>query len=142
MSQWTWVDWMALLNTVINFSSGFVILAGVRAIKRGDRVTHQKRMLTATAMQALFLVLYLTRHAIAGDTKFEGPEFWRNVYYLILFPHLIVATVQIPFILRAIYLGLKGRYAEHRKLVKFVTPAWLYVAFSGALVFLMLRIPF
>lgn len=142
MSTWTWVDWMALLNTVINFSSGWVILAGVRAIKRGDRATHQKRMLTATAMQAIFLVLYLTRHAIAGDTKFEGPDFWRYVYYLILFPHLIVATLQIPFILRAIYLGLKGRYEAHRRLVKYVTPAWLYVAFSGAVVFLMLRIPF
>ncbi|HLO03948.1 MAG TPA: DUF420 domain-containing protein [Symbiobacteriaceae bacterium] len=142
MSQWTWVDWMALLNTCINFTSGLVIIAGVRAIKRGDRETHQKRMLTATAMQALFFVLYLTRHAIAGDTKFEGPDLWRNVYYLILFPHLLVATLQIPFILRAIYLGLKGRHAAHRKLVKFVTPAWLFVAFSGALVFLMLRIPF
>jgi putative membrane protein len=142
MNNWTWVNWMALLNTVINFSSGWVILAGVRAIKRGDRETHQKRMLTATAMQAVFLVLYLTRHAIAGETKFVGPDLWRYVYYLILFPHLIIATAQVPFILRAIYLGLKGRFQEHRRLVRIVTPLWLYVAFSGAVVFLMLHIRF
>lgn len=142
MRTWIWTDWMALLNTVINLSSGLVIIAGVRAIKRGDRETHQKRMLTATAMQALFLVLYLTRTAIAGDTKFVGPDLWRYVYYLILFPHLILATLNVPLILRAIYLGLKGRYAEHRRLVRILTPVWLYVAFSGALVFVMLRIPF
>lgn len=142
MRAWIWTDWMALLNTCLNMTSAVFIILGVRAIKSGDEATHKRRMLTATCIQAVFLVLYLTRTAIAGDTKFVGPLFWKYVYYLVLFPHLITAAVQTPFILLAIYRALKGNFEGHRKITRILTPVWLYVAVSGALVFIMLRIPY
>jgi putative membrane protein len=142
MSHWTWIDWMAFVNACLISSSGIFILLGIRAIKQGDEQLHRRRMLTATALCALFLILYLTRIAMGGFTPFHGPVFWKWVYYLILFPHLILAMVQTPLVLIALYRAFKGEFAKHRQIARITAPIWVYVAFSGVFVFLMLRIPF
>jgi len=46
--------------------------------------------------------------------------------------------VQVPLILRTVYLGLKDRREQHKKWAKVTTPIWLYVSITGVIVYLML----
>jgi putative membrane protein len=40
--------------------------------------------------------------------------------------------------LRTLFLGLKGRFADHRAVARFTFPVWLYVSVTGVLVYLLL----
>jgi putative membrane protein len=75
-------------------------------------------------------------HLFADETKYGGD--FLGIYYFILVTHIILAGVSLPFILLAYYRGFIGDIAKHRKMVKFVYPIWLYVTFTGVLVFLFL----
>ncbi len=56
------------------------------------------------------------------------------LYYVILFPHILLAIVVTPFILRAVWLARQGRLEEHKKLTRWVFPVWLYVSVTGVIV--------
>jgi putative membrane protein len=132
---------MAAINVVLIASSGIFILRGIAAIKRHDEAKHQRNMLTATTFAAVFLVLYVTRIALGGFTPFPGPHWARMVYYVILFPHLTLAMVQTPMVLTVLYFAYKRDFVRHRKLARITYPIWLYVSFTGVLVYGMLHFP-
>ena len=43
-----------------------------------------------------------------------------------------------PLVLITLYLASKGRFAEHRKIAKYTYPIWVYVSFTGVVVYAML----
>ncbi|MFC1729460.1 DUF420 domain-containing protein [candidate division KSB1 bacterium] len=126
------------INAFLNFMSTLFLLAGYIRIKKGYRETHKKLMLTALVLSAFFLVSYLIYHYNAGSVPYARYDWTRPVYFVILIPHIILAGINLPFIVVAVWFALHGRYDRHKKLVKWVYPAWIYVSVTGVIVYFML----
>lgn len=95
-------------------------------------------MLTALACSGAFLVSYLIYHADVGSVPYVRMDWTRPVYFAILIPHVILATVMTPFIFLAVRHAIRGRFEQHRRLVRWVYPVWLFVSVSGVMVYWML----
>ena len=129
---------LADVDAVLNAAATLLIVAGLIAIKRSKERLHKCLMLSAAGVSALFLVSYLTYHFNVGSVEFghRGPV--RVIYLAILITHVILAVVQVPLILRTIYLGLKDRREQHKRWARITAPVWLYVSVTGVVVYLML----
>jgi len=126
------------INAVLNLTAFILLLMGRMAIARGDEALHKKRMLAAFGTSAVFLVSYLARFATTGAHKYPHPGIDKIIYLIILFSHMVLAVLLVPFLLRALQHALKGRFAQHKKLVHYVWPVWVYVSVTGVIVYLML----
>ena len=127
------------VNATLNSLSGLLLMVGFIMIKSGRRVAaHKFAMLSACGVSVAFLACYLLRVALTGTHRFPGQGFWRTVYLFILTTHMLQAML-VPFLAaRAVQLGFKGRYPEHRALVRYLFPMWMYVSVTGVVVYLML----
>lgn len=127
------------VNAVLIFSSGLLIIAGVAAIRRGDQLRHQKAMLAATSLATLFFILYVTRIGLGGLTPFRGPAVVKLIYLVILATHVGLATVQAPMTLVTLWRAFRGNFPSHKRIARFTYPIWVYVSFTGVLVFGLLH---
>ena len=128
----------ARLNALINTFVALLLLGGLWAAKDKRYATHKKLMLWALGLSVLFLVSYICHHLFTGETTFGGSGLVKIVYYFILFTHIPLAGLILPFILFTAYRGLTAEYDKHRKLAKRTWPLWLYVAVTGVVVYLMI----
>lgn len=128
------------LNAILNGIAGILLVWGWFAIKGKNRQKHKKVMLAAFGVSAAFLASYLYYHFNYSSGKYQGTGWMRSLYFFILIPHVILATLNLPFILRIMQLALTGRYTEHARLARWVWPVWVYVSVTGVLVYLMLYI--
>lgn len=126
------------LNAALNMTCFVYLVLGRVAIARGDDALHKRRMLTAFAASAVFLVSYLIRFATTGAHKYPGVGWDKTIYLVILFSHMVLAVVLVPLVLGALRRALRGNIAGHKRLVKFTWPIWVYVSVTGVLVYLML----
>lgn len=132
------------LNASLNALSSVFLIVGFIFILRRRIAVHRACMLAASSVSALFLVGYITHHAIRtyyfgiGPTKFTGEGIARPIYFTILTSHTILAAVIGPFVVLTLRRGLKGWYESHKKLARLVYPVWLYVSITGVAVYLML----
>lgn len=132
------------LNASLNALSSVFLICGFFFIMRRQIARHRFCMLAASSVSALFLVGYLTHHAIRtyyfglGPTKFTGEGLIRPIYFTILTSHTILAAAVGPFVILTLRRGLKGWYESHKKLARLVYPIWLYVSLTGVVVYLLL----
>jgi putative membrane protein len=131
-------DSLALLNAVLNGTSGLLLLAGWRAIRGGQRELHRKLMMGAFGVSAVFLVSYLTRVALGGTHPYPEGAPYRGFYLAMLASHVLLAASVPVFAIGGIRLGLQGRYEAHKKLMRVGLPVWGYVSVTGVGVYLML----
>jgi len=75
---------------------------------------------------------------LAGETSYGGEGMMKTIYYVILFTHIPLAGIILPFILFTAYRGLISEWVSHRKLAKITWPIWFYVAVTGVLVYWMI----
>lgn len=129
---------LAAVNALLVTISGLLIVAGLAAIRRGDRERHRRGMLLATALLTAFLLLYLYRFLTYGITPFPGAGWTRWVYFSVLFSHVLLAAVSTPLVVSAVVLAWRGRFSRHRRVGRLASPLWIYVAATGPLVYLML----
>lgn len=132
---------LALVNALLNGTAAVCLLGGWLAIRRGRRDLHWKWMASAFTVSCLFLVSYLVRVALSGTHRYPGGGAWRLVYLAILMTHMLLAMAVPPLAVRTLYLALKRRYAEHRRLVRFTLPIWMYVSVTGVAVYVLLYHP-
>ncbi|HMR84652.1 MAG TPA: DUF420 domain-containing protein [Niabella sp.] len=128
----------ALLNAVINSTVSVLLVAALIAVKKGKYELHKKLMLFAMVLSILFLASYICHHLFAGETRFGGTGSLKTFYYIILFTHIPLAGIILPFILFTAYRGLTGEYIRHKKIAKITWPLWLYVAITGVLVYVLI----
>ena len=128
----------AKINAVINSVVAILLLAGLFAVKQKKYELHKKTMLTAILLSVFFLLSYIAHHLLAGETKFGGEGMSKIVYRIILFTHIPLAAIILPFILFTAYRARTGEYDKHKKLVRITWPVWFYVAVSGVIVYLMI----
>jgi len=126
---------LADVDAALNGIAFLLICAGLVAIKRGNVQLHKKLMLSAVAVSAVFLVCYLVYHFNADPVRYEAQDWTRPVYFGLLISHVVLAVVQVPLILRTVWLGLKDRRDAHRRWAKVTTPIWLYVSLTGVIVY-------
>jgi uncharacterized membrane protein YozB (DUF420 family) len=127
-------------NATLNAASAICLAAGYLAIRRRKIRWHRACMLTAFALSSVFLTGYLLFHARAGIVHFRGPGWLHVLYLLILIPHSILAAVVAPAAVVVIGLALRRRWALHRRLARWLLPAWLFVSVTGVLVYYLLFI--
>jgi putative membrane protein len=126
------------VNAALNATSAVLLVLGFRAIRAGDRDRHRALMLGALASSILFLAGYVTRIALTGTHAFPGSGAFRALYLAILASHTVLAAAAGPLILRTLFLAVKARFPDHRRIARATFPVWLYVSVTGVAVYVML----
>ncbi len=129
---------LATLNAVLNSIAAVLLIAGWIAIRSGKTKAHRAAMVSAFAVSAVFLVSYLTYHALEGSRPFQGEGLVRPVYFTILITHVFLAAAVPILALRMFFLAWKARWDAHRRLGRITLPIWLYVSITGVVIYLML----
>lgn len=133
---------LPLLNACLNATSGILLLFGLAAIKSGRRVLHERLMLSALVVSAVFLASYLYYHFIVatGMTPYRGTGWTKTAYYVMLATHVVLAMAVVPLALRTVYQARRGRFESHKRWARVTFPIWLYVSVTGVLVYLALYV--
>ena len=126
------------LNALLNGLSAIALVIGFFFIRAKRISEHRAAMFIAFIFSTLFLVTYITNHALHGDMHFQGQGFVRSVYFPLLISHIGLSVVALPMILITFFLSLTGRFPAHRRLARFTFPVWLYVSVTGVIVYAML----
>lgn len=134
----SWVFFLPRLNAIINGTCSILLLFSLYFIKRKDIATHKKLNILTFILSSLFLVSYIIFHATGIKTTYGGEGAIRTVYYLILITHIILAAVVLPLVLFSFQKGLQMKVEQHKKLVRWTYPIWLYVTLTGVIVYLMI----
>ena len=122
----------------INGLTAIVLIAAVIAIKKGNKKLHEQLTTFAIGCSLLFLVMYIGYHMTSDSTKFGGEGAIKYIYYFILFTHIVLSIVIIPFVLTTFMRAKLGNFPQHKKIAKITFPLWLYVAITGVVVYLMI----
>jgi putative membrane protein len=128
----------ATVSAIINSLVAVLLVAGLVTVKQKKYELHKKIMITAIVLSVLFLLSYIAHHLLTDETKFGGEGMIRTIYYVILFTHIPLAGIILPFILFTAYRALIGEYEAHKKLTRITWPVWFYVAVTGVVVYWMI----
>jgi putative membrane protein len=126
------------LNALLNALAAIALITGFAFIARRNIPAHRASMITAFVFSSLFLVSYITNHALHGESHYPGHGAIRAVYLLILLTHVLLSVVALPMVLTTFFFSLSGRIAQHRRIARFTLPVWLYVSVTGVVVYFML----
>ncbi len=130
---------LPLANAIINTTVGVFIFFGYRAIRFGkNKAAHQKWMLAAFILSALFLLSYVVKGMVLPETKYGGEGALKYAYFFILISHILLAAIILPMVLYTLYFASQGNYIKHKKIARFTFPIWMYVAITGPLVYLLI----
>ena len=137
-AQGKWVLMLPHINAAINGTTSLLLLAGLYFIRHKNVVYHRKVMISAFVLGALFLISYVVYHSTTPSTSYGGEGWVRSLYYFFLLSHILLAAVVVPLVLMALYYALKDKISQHKRIVKFAYPIWLYVSLTGVIVYLMI----
>jgi putative membrane protein len=126
------------IYATINGLTAVVLVVAVMAIKKGNRVLHEKLMKFAITLSVVFLLLYIAYHTTSDSTKFGGEGVIAYVYYFILITHILLSIAVIPFVLITYVRAISGNFERHKKIARITFPLWLYVAITGVVVYVMI----
>ena len=135
----SWTTYLPHLNGIINSLTAILLVVGLYFIRQKNIAAHRATMLTAFTLGSVFLVSYVLYHLSNESTAFGGEGWVRPVYYFLLISHIVLSVVVVWFVLKALYFALSGQYAQHRRVVKWAYPIWLYVSITGVVVYLMIK---
>jgi putative membrane protein len=122
----------------INGLTAILLVVAVLAIKRGNRVMHERIMKTCIGLSGVFLIMYVLYHMTSDSTTYGGEGVLRYFYYFILITHIVLSVAVVPFVLFTFGRALSGNFSRHKALARITFPIWLYVAITGVIVYLMI----
>lgn len=136
----------------LNALTAILLVSAVIAIKKQNRLLHQRLIKIAILCSLLFLVGYILYHITSETTIYgdingnhilepeESATFKRSkfLYLIILLTHIVLSVVVIPLVLITYVKGIASNFTSHKKWAKITFPIWLYVAVSGVVVYLMI----
>lgn len=128
----------AAVNAAINTLVSILLLVALYLVKQKRYLAHRNTMYAAMLLSILFLLSYIMHHILAGDTHYGGSGIIRTFYFILLYSHILLAAVILPFILFTAYRGMIGEYDRHKQLSRWTFPLWLYVSMTGPIVYLMI----
>lgn len=126
------------VNATLNGIATILLATGYVAIRQGKRDLHRNLMITALIFSALFLGCYLFYHYHVGSVKFPELGWIKTIYLCILFPHIVLAVVMVPMILKTFWHAFRQDWDSHKKIARITFPIWMYVSLTGVIIYLML----
>lgn len=143
---------LPLFHAVLNGSTAVLLLASLYFIKNGHVRAHKTTNLVAISLSVVFLLSYVTYHALAPETRYgdlnhdgvldaaekAAAGATRFVYYVILVTHIILAGIIVPLVLFTTLRAFQDNFPGHRKLARITWPIWFYVAVTGVVVYVLL----
>ncbi len=132
------------VNATLNGLSMVFLSAGFILIKRGNKIAHRNCMVAAFVTSTLFLACYLyyhyqmKQHYGEAHTKFLEPAWFRPIYLVILFTHLIGAFAIVPLVFTTFYRAIKGDFEGHKRIARWTWPVWMYVSTTGVVIYFLL----
>lgn len=147
------VQIFAFLNALTNSAVSIVLVWALAAVKKKNYLLHKRLMFSAIILSVFFLLTYVAHHLLAGEARFGDADKdgivtdrekalvgnIRYFYYLILFTHIVLAGIILPFILFTAYRALTGEWTKHKRLARYTWPVWFYVAISGPVIYFMIK---
>ena len=147
------LSWIPKINVSLNTATAFSLTIGFFMIKRKDINKHKNFMILSFVFSALFLAFYLiyhtqSSHTIYGDIDKDGilnplekdsVGKWLYMYYFVLITHITLSFLIVPLVIFAFYYGLSALIEKHKKIVRWTYPIWLYVSFTGVLIYVMIK---
>ena len=131
------VSGLPFVNAVLNSITALLLIFAFFSVKNKKINLHKKLNLSAFTTSSLFLVTYVIYHWFkAGPKEYLG-EF-QTLYYFILISHIILAVIILPLALFTLYRGWQNQIKKHRRIAKITLPLWLYVSFTGVMIYVML----
>lgn len=126
------------LNASLNGLSALLLLSGYAFIRRKWIQAHKVCMGSAFLCSTAFLVSYLIYHARVGSVPFQGQGGIRIVYFAVLVSHSLLAVLVLPLALLTIRRAWRGDFERHRAIARWTLPIWVYVSFTGVVVYFLL----
>ena len=131
------VSMLPTVNASINTITFVLLIVGYLLIINKKRELHQNVMLTAFGFSALFLISYIIYHWFKSGPKLYNGDF-TTIYYTILISHIILAAIIVPLALLTLYRGWMSQLGKHKRIARITFPIWIYVSFTGVLIYWML----
>ncbi len=125
-------------NALINGSTFVLLLISLFAARAKNIKLHSRLMTACLGLGVLFLLSYVSYHFSFDDTIFPKESPYRPLYLGILLSHIVLSGLVVPLVLISYLRGLNGQIEQHRKIVKFAYPIWLYVTLTGVIVYFMI----
>lgn len=132
-------EWTRSLTHVIgavNTLTTIALILGLIFIKQRKIEAHRLMMTVSFVLGGVFLVCYVLYHLTNPANKFAGEGFIRYVYFFTLITHIGLSFFVLPLVLRAMFYAVTKQFENHRKIVRFAYPIWLYVSVTGVMVYL------
>lgn len=126
------------VNATLNAIAAVLLMIGYSLIRRKRIQAHRRVMLTAFSVSVLFLISYLTHHAIAGVVYDQHAGVRHNAYLAILTTHTILAAITPFLAIITLRRGLRMDVLRHRAIARWTLPVWMYVSVTGVVVYFML----
>jgi len=132
------------VNACLNSLSTLLLTAGFVFIKRGNKTAHRNCMVGALVTSTAFLVCYLYYHyemkRAYGEahTRFLDPAWFRPIYLIILFTHLVGAIAIVPLVLLTVSRAGRQQFELHKRIARWTWPIWMYVSVTGVVIYLLL----
>lgn len=128
------------LCTVIIVISAVLVIIGWILIMKGKRLAHERMMVSAAIAAVLFLILYVSRTAIFGNTVFGGPDSVKLYYTIFLIFHILLSIVGATLGIITIRYAYKEQFAKHRRLGPVTAVTWILTAITGVIVYYLLYV--
>jgi len=143
---------LAPFHASVNALTALVLILGLYFIKSKNMEMHRRAMITALGLSVLFLLSYVIYHfttpeTLFGDANHDGAldsqelslvSGSRTAYLTLLFSHIVLAALSLPFILLTFIRSYTNQFERHKKLARYVFPVWLYVAITGPICYYFL----
>ncbi len=124
-------------------------------VRASDTNTHHRLMMIATIVNVVFVLSYMAKSLIEGQTSFLGPQNIKVSLYLpVVIIHSIISILVLILSFSLIYTGLKWgtkepqwsfrgeKTSKHRKFGKYLFIMWYIALISGIIVYLLLYVVF
>ncbi|WP_438318225.1 DUF420 domain-containing protein [Sporosarcina sp. FA9] len=130
---------LPLLNAIFNTFTFMFLVCALVAILKGKVSVHKRFIYAAFGTTFLFLISYVSFHYLAPSTPYGGDGFLAGFYYFILITHIILAAAIVPLALTTVTRAWNMENERHKKIARWTMPIWLYVSFTGVLVYILIR---
>ncbi|MBE1556699.1 DUF420 domain-containing protein [Sporosarcina limicola] len=130
---------LPLMNAIFNSFTFIFLVAALIAILKRNITVHRGFIYAALVTTSLFLVSYVAFHYLAPSTPYGGDGYLAGLYYFVLITHIVLAAAIVPLVLTTVTRAWNMENERHKKIARWTMPIWLYVSFTGVLVYVMIR---
>lgn len=128
------------LSTLLIVLSAILVATGWVLIIKGHKEKHKKAMVSAAISALLFLIIYVSRTVLVGNTSFGGPDHIKIYYTVFLIFHIVLSITGATFGVVTLRLAFKGNFKKHKKIGPITSVIWFFTAITGVMVYLFLYV--